>query len=375
MYQLSEQQIDFILSDIKKHGVELEDLQLNLLDHICCIIENELADGHDFETFYSNTLSRFYNHNLYELEEEALLLIKFKHYYTMKKLMLFSGIFSASSLMLGILFKFMHWPGASALIVLGIGSLCLLFLPIYFTLKIKNETLIKDKILIGITSIVCIGFSFSVLFKIQHWPGANMLGLLSIVLMFAVFLPIYFITGIRDERNKVSTIVSSVLIIAGCALFLALVRTPKASIMHMRAITAQLSNTELLYKDMSQRAALTTDSLSNELLATTNQIKTYIVSGETGKPALVNLNEETSLIGDGVAADYFIGNNEKMELLNKLQGQISAYNIRAKAQNQIQIPADAANLNMREITIQTGLNNLLLIQLIVLQNRQSAVGV
>ena len=42
MYALSDQQIDFILNDIKIRGVETEDLQLNLLDHICCIIECEL---------------------------------------------------------------------------------------------------------------------------------------------------------------------------------------------------------------------------------------------------------------------------------------------------------------------------------------------
>jgi len=370
MYKVTDEQIDYILTDIKKNGVSIPDLQNNLLDHLCCIIENEYDGYASFEEFYFTICARFYETGFHEIEEETQLLLTFKNYYVMKKLMLTSGIFSASSLILGIFFKFMHWPGASALIVLGIGVLCLLFLPIYFTLKVKNEALVKDKILIGITCIVCICFSFSVLFKIQHWPGANMLGLLSIALMFGVFLPIYFISGIRNEQNKVSTIVSSVLIIAGCALLLALVRTPRASIMHKRAITAQLCNTELLYKNMAKYETAATDSLSNELLVSTNQIKLYLVMGETGKNELLNLNEESSLIGDGVAADYFIGNNEKMELLNKLQTQISAYNVKAKAQKQIEIPIETANLNMREVTIQTGLNNLLLIQMIVLQNRQ-----
>ena len=48
MYSLSEKEIDFILNDIKKNGVELEDLQLNLLDHICCIFENEYNQDENF---------------------------------------------------------------------------------------------------------------------------------------------------------------------------------------------------------------------------------------------------------------------------------------------------------------------------------------
>ena len=42
MYLLSDKQIDHILSDIRRRGVEMEDLQYNLLDHICCILEQEL---------------------------------------------------------------------------------------------------------------------------------------------------------------------------------------------------------------------------------------------------------------------------------------------------------------------------------------------
>ena len=44
MYYLSDQQIEYILNDIRRNGVEMEDLQLNLLDHICCIIEQNLEE-------------------------------------------------------------------------------------------------------------------------------------------------------------------------------------------------------------------------------------------------------------------------------------------------------------------------------------------
>ena len=52
MYSVNDKQIDYILNDIRRRGVEMEDLQSNLLDHICCIVEQNLDSDGDFEDFY-----------------------------------------------------------------------------------------------------------------------------------------------------------------------------------------------------------------------------------------------------------------------------------------------------------------------------------
>ena len=82
MYCLSDKQIEYILNDIRRNGVEMEDLQLNLLDHICCIIEQNLEENGDFENFYSATLKTFYKKELREIEEETKTLLTFKNYYS-----------------------------------------------------------------------------------------------------------------------------------------------------------------------------------------------------------------------------------------------------------------------------------------------------
>ena len=112
MYQLTDKQIDFILDDIRARGVKLDSLQQSLLDHVCCIIEQNLEANGDFESFYRNTIQLFYKKELAEIEEETLLLLKFKHYYSMKRIMLFSGSFGVAGFIIGSLFKIMHWPGA-----------------------------------------------------------------------------------------------------------------------------------------------------------------------------------------------------------------------------------------------------------------------
>lgn len=147
MYCISDEQIDFILSDISARGIEMVSLQQDLLDHICCIIEHNLDDDGDFESFYNTTIKEFYRRDLKEIEEETINLLIHKNYYVMKKIMLVSGGISTALLTLGILFKFMHWPGALMLIFCGILILSLVFLPLSFVLRVKEKKRIRIKLL------------------------------------------------------------------------------------------------------------------------------------------------------------------------------------------------------------------------------------
>ncbi len=225
MYRISEQQIDFILNDISARGVEMESLQQNLLDHICCIIEHDLEENGDFESFYQKTVKTFYKDALWEIEEETLQLLTFKNYYTMKKTMIVSGTFSAAAMSLGIFFKFMHWPGASALIILGIAVSSLIFIPLLFTLRVKEKQNIKDKLILGIGTFAGILISLAILFKVMHWPGANLMGTVFVALMVLVYIPVYFFSGIKNPESKINTIVSTIIMIMGCGLFLTLVNS------------------------------------------------------------------------------------------------------------------------------------------------------
>ena len=239
MYRISDQQIDYILNDIGARGVEMESLQQNLLDHICCVIENNLEANGDFESFYKKTIQTFYKDALWEIEEETILLLTFKNYYTMKKIMIISGTFSAIVMSIGILFKFMHWPGASACIVLGIVISSLVFLPLLFTLKAKEKQSIKDKLILGLATISGILISLAILFKIMHWPGANMMGTTFVIIMLALYIPLSFFSGIKNPEAKINTIVTTIIMIMGSGLFLTLVNS--------KPTTRNLSDSEIEY--------------------------------------------------------------------------------------------------------------------------------
>lgn len=221
MYVLTDEQIAFIRNDIRRNGIELEELQLDLLDHICCVIETEHTAENDFEAFYRSILPRFYKRSLREIQEETHLLLTFKNYYAMKKVMFMSGAFSAFTVLIGSLFKIMHWPGAALLFVIAIALFSFVFLPILSVIRIKEQTLTKDKIVITSAAIFGSAISLAILFKVMHWPFATILWTISLGILFFLFLPVYFFGGIRNPATKTNTIVSSILILtAGGLLFL-----------------------------------------------------------------------------------------------------------------------------------------------------------
>src|ERR1700748_2444276 len=75
MYRITDTQIDFILSDLSSKGILTEDLQQNLLDHICILIEQGLEEGGDFEAFYDFLMPSLYRQKLDELEAETRFLL------------------------------------------------------------------------------------------------------------------------------------------------------------------------------------------------------------------------------------------------------------------------------------------------------------
>ena len=214
MYCISEEQIEYILNDIRRNGVETEDLQLNLLDHVCCIIEQNLEDKDGFEDFYKETIRRFYKKELREIEEETINLLTFKNYYAMKKVMIACGAVSVAAFIFGSFLKIMHWPGAGPMLFLAILLVSLVFLPLLFILKIKEVSATRDKVILALGTLAGMLYFMSMLFQVMHLPGKHELWLFTLSISFFVFIPIYFFTGFRKPETRVNTIVSTILLVS-----------------------------------------------------------------------------------------------------------------------------------------------------------------
>jgi hypothetical protein len=286
MIVLSEEQVQYILEDLEQKGIELEELRLSLLDHICCVLEEELNDPTKFQDHYRKVLPRFFKRELREIQEETELLMRFKNYYAMKRTMIISAGFTAFTFVTGALFKIMHWPGASVMILLSIVTLCFIFLPILFIFKTKETNSTREKITLGVATVFGIVISLATLFKIMHWPGANIMWLSSLGFLFFIFLPLFFFSGIRKKETKLNTIISSVLILVAIGLLFGLtqLRSSKWTDFQENQTDVQL----IQLTELADLHATDTMPASDELKRKANELINQI--RELKKGLILNIN-------------------------------------------------------------------------------------
>jgi hypothetical protein len=127
------------------------------------------------------------------------------------------GAISASVINLAITFKFQHWPGAGVLLVLGLVSFGLVFIPMLLQKKMKEENSERKTIMnaLGATGLTL--FSLGLLFKLMHWPGAAVMLTLSIPFIFLGYFLMYLTDKSIDSEVKRTYLRKAFLsVIIGC---------------------------------------------------------------------------------------------------------------------------------------------------------------
>jgi hypothetical protein len=306
MFSLTEEQIAFIENDIKVRGITSPDLSIDLLDHICCLIENKLDEYRNFDTVYQETILLFGKNGLKEIQDETNRLLTFKHYYTMNKTMKISGYVSSLMILFGAFFKFNHWPGASIMMVFGVFFFTVLFLPLLFILKFKASAENNRSVVLSIIGFIsAITLSSGVLFRIMHWPNARLLTITGCALLVLGYLPIYLLSIYKNTTNKMNATATVILIIAGAGLFITESNTGltrQVSDSFWRGVTEneQLINfvkkeNQLVYEMVETNSSSDSTSNSNvfkELRLNTTELIEYM---ENMKAFLISNTENISL--------------------------------------------------------------------------------
>lgn len=122
----------------------------------------------------------------------------------MKKSVYLTGIACTILMLLGCMFKIMHWPGASIMLILSVFLFCFYFLPVALVYSYKSQEDSKYKVLHIITYIVFFICVMGVLFKIMHWPGAGIFLIVGLPLPFVLFLPA-FLYYTKDDKNATTS--------------------------------------------------------------------------------------------------------------------------------------------------------------------------
>jgi len=138
----------------------------------------------------------------------------------MKKTIYLIALITTFLIVSGSLFKIMHWPGAAVMIILGSFSFAFLFIPLIILKKFKEESFSKDQIIYSIGIILGTVLGLGFIFKIMHWPMATILMLSSIILFNFLYVPAYFISRYNRDELRYSTVINSVMMFSfGSILF------------------------------------------------------------------------------------------------------------------------------------------------------------
>ncbi|MBN2213236.1 MAG: hypothetical protein JW723_03240 [Bacteroidales bacterium] len=117
------------------------------------------------------------------------------------------GVISLIVLFIGTIFKKSHWPGAG--IILTISALAVLaFFITYLFIGIKPLSTKLEKICCISGSIAMCITLVSFLFKVQHWPGAGILIIISLaaLLITGVLLIIDAIRETDQAKRSIKTL-------------------------------------------------------------------------------------------------------------------------------------------------------------------------
>ena len=354
MHSLGDIEVDFIDSDLKSRGIVSEDLRNNLLDHICCIIENEITVEDNFHEYYEATLPRFFKNQLSEIQTETNNLLKFKNFYIMKKILKYSGAATVVLTILGALFKSFHLQGAGALIMLGGFSFSIIYLPLLIILKLKDDESKIDKLVHSFGLILAIFLSAGVLFKLMHWPFANNLMFYSTLLFTFVFVPVYFITRFRHPEKKFNTTVNSVLMIAVGGIFYSLFdmsyskqyeQTMVENHIYMNASTEKLisSNDRLLLAENENETVVKLHRLSQAINSKIEELATNILVNKTTANLIQlsngldkKINSYNLQVAELDVPELTLIEMKPFERLNEVNSTI-AMNVLARTQQQLAV--------------------------------------
>ncbi len=201
MPELSLHHIEHISRDIRRQEITFSHLPEDLIDHVCCDVENEMQSGLNFAEAYKRVKQKMGSRRLKEIQEETLYSVDTK-YRIMKNTMKISVVAGTVLFGFATLFKIQHWPFAGILMIFGALILAFVFLPSALNVLWK-ETHNRKRLFLVISAFFAgMLLIIGVLFKIQHWPLAGAILTLATISGILFFIPALALSRLSDQENK-----------------------------------------------------------------------------------------------------------------------------------------------------------------------------
>jgi len=201
---LNESQIERIADTVSKSNIASTEMKEDLIDHLCCITEDEMSKGKDFETAYRTALQQFCPNGLNEIQNGMVFLFTSKSRRRLDIALFASGLGALTGALATIVLNMLHLPFAQLVFLASVCVVLLVLVPVIF-IRVFKQIPGKKRIpffgykgvLIHVGGLLCI---ISAVFRICHWPGDIIVLLLAFIFIYIAVFPLFFFKLFKKSR-------------------------------------------------------------------------------------------------------------------------------------------------------------------------------
>lgn len=198
---LTSDQVRELRDYLEKHGLTYESLQTEMLDHICCDVEINMKKGLEFEESIKKVTSEIPKNQFKKIQIETMEA-------TNKKIKPATRLtfISFGTLILATLFKLMHWPGSSQLLIASFVIVAISLVVGSFSnplIKQKN----RGRGVLTVLVLIMLAYLASLCFQLLHLPGASFLRMVSVsssILLLSGYAIYYYLKPAVVSKHIIS---------------------------------------------------------------------------------------------------------------------------------------------------------------------------
>jgi hypothetical protein len=280
----------------------------------------------------------------------------------MKKFLTIFGSFIIFFFTIATFFKLMHWPGSAVIMTLMLLLFAVFFIPLFFIQRMIEDksglSIVTNIFGLFSTSLMFMG----VLFKMMHWPGASIMLVLGILFFIFPTLILYVIYQFKHKQRKFSEFWKFVFLAVLAGVFIlfwgvSVSRNILTSFLNIEDVTICTNKNLEEYNAFVLKQIGSADSTNTAVIessrmihAETKEMVVYIESIKEEMISRIELNPQAQkdhwqiiAIDNYDAPTYYLGDYESKkgkELLNK----IKAFNVEMTKQMKV-ISGDSENGN------------------------------
>ena len=204
MSNLNENQIKLIADEVAKSNVASKELAEDLTDHILCLIEDDIKSGEKFEVAKDRAFGIVFPEGISGEHSKSFFVLSNRKIQKRKTLLFILSYIGLLLIVTGFLFKALHLPGAGIMLLVSSALFTFVFTPLFFLYLYKSRLarVLSNKSLyiFGFSGVVIL--LVSLILKAFHWPGAGLAVITGGFIVSIFFLPTIFSGFYRSTKNR-----------------------------------------------------------------------------------------------------------------------------------------------------------------------------